>query len=92
MFLGRIDEAKAIYLANKGKPINPDDTLWEEAVADDFEAFRKAGLDHPAMAAILSSLGIPNVQAREQLTALRDSVGKLDEAFKYQDAVVAADR
>jgi len=59
MFLGRDKEAKALYLAHKGKRI-PDvnNKLWEQAIADDFAAFRKAGLTHPRMADIEKELGI----------------------------------
>ena len=59
MFLGRGEEAKALYLIYKGKPI-PDQKgkLWERAIAEDFAEFRKAGLTHPMMADIEKELGV----------------------------------
>jgi tetratricopeptide (TPR) repeat protein len=58
MFLGH-DEAKALYLAQKGNPI-PDEgnKLWEQDIADDFADFRKAGLTSPMMADVEKELGI----------------------------------
>jgi hypothetical protein len=48
MFLGRGEEAKALYLTHKGKPISGQDgKLWERAIAEDFAEFRKTGLDAP---------------------------------------------
>jgi TPR repeat protein len=65
MFVGREDEAKALYLAHKGELVSgaangegAADILWEQGVADDFAEFRKAGLTHPMMAAVEKELGI----------------------------------
>jgi hypothetical protein len=59
MFLGREEESKALYFAHKGKPMSEQyGTLWERAIAEDFAAFRKAGLTHPMMADIEKELGI----------------------------------
>ena len=59
MFLGREKEAKALYLAHKGKPISEQDArLWERVIAEDFAEFRKAGLTHPMMADIEKELGV----------------------------------
>ena len=56
LFLGRADEAAAVYLSQKGKKIpEQDDRLWEAVVSEDFALFRKAGLDHPRLNAIESS-------------------------------------
>ena len=57
MFLGRQEEAKALYLAYKGKRVS-DEVSWERTIADDFAEFRKAGLTHPMMADIENELGI----------------------------------
>jgi tetratricopeptide (TPR) repeat protein len=47
LLLGRFDEAKAIYLANKG---NKDgDKPFPQMVADDFAQLRKFGIDTPDM-------------------------------------------
>jgi tetratricopeptide (TPR) repeat protein len=48
LFLGRFDEAKAIYLDNKDKRV-PGGRTFAKAVIDDFEMFRKNGIDIPAM-------------------------------------------
>jgi tetratricopeptide (TPR) repeat protein len=48
LFLGRFDEAKAIYLDNKDKLV-PGGRTFAKAVIDDFEMFRKNGIDIPAM-------------------------------------------
>ena len=48
LFLGRFDEAKAIYLDNKDKRV-PGGRTFATAVIDDFEMFRKNGIDIPAM-------------------------------------------
>jgi hypothetical protein len=47
MFLGRATEAKTIYVAHKGEPLNG--KKWEEVIADDFAQLRKAGITHPFM-------------------------------------------
>ena len=59
MFMGRGDQAKALYVAHKGKPISEQDNrLWEGVVVEDFAEFRKAGLTHPMMADIQKELGV----------------------------------
>jgi TPR repeat protein len=59
MFLGHDEEAKALYLAHKREPVSGEiNKLWEQVIAHDFAAFRKAGLTHPMMADIEKELGI----------------------------------
>jgi hypothetical protein len=58
MFTGHDEEAKALYLAYKGKPIPASNKLWDQVVVEDFAAFRKAGLTSPMMADIEKELGI----------------------------------
>ena len=59
MFLGYEEEAKALYLAHKGKPMSEQDSgLWERVIAKDFAEFRKSGLTHPMMADIEKELGV----------------------------------
>jgi tetratricopeptide (TPR) repeat protein len=55
LFLGRFDEAQAIYRENKDKRLS-DGRTFGKTVADDFEAFRKNGIDVPAMREIEASL------------------------------------
>jgi hypothetical protein len=57
MFLGRQEEAKALYLAYKGRTVD-DGTTWETAIAGDFADLRKAGITHPMMADIEKALDI----------------------------------
>jgi hypothetical protein len=62
MFLERRGEAKALYLAHKGKTTEGwgvDGKLWERVIAEDFAQFREAGLTHPMMAEIEKELGRP---------------------------------
>jgi hypothetical protein len=59
MFLERGGECKSLYLAYKGKPMSQQDArLWERVIAEDFAAFRKAGLTHPMMSEIEKELGV----------------------------------
>ena len=59
MFMGHDEEAKTLYLAHKGQPISEaDNKFWEQAIVEDYEEFRKAGLTHPIMADIEKELGV----------------------------------
>jgi len=59
MLLGRADEARAIYLAHKGKPASENaNKLWERAIVDDFVKLRKAGITHDQMAEIEREFGV----------------------------------
>jgi tetratricopeptide (TPR) repeat protein len=60
MFMERGEEAKALYLAHKGKPLSEQDNrLWEDVIIKDFaELHSKAGLTHPMMADIEKELGV----------------------------------
>jgi tetratricopeptide (TPR) repeat protein len=55
LFLGRFDEAKAVYLEDKDKPLG-DGRTFGDAVRDDFALFRKNGIDTPEMKTIESLL------------------------------------
>ena len=58
MFLGRTGEARALYLAHRGKPTSIDSgRIWNAAIIDDFAEMRKAGITHPMMAEIEKQLG-----------------------------------
>jgi tetratricopeptide (TPR) repeat protein len=59
MFMERGEEAYALYLAHKGKPLSvQDNRLWEHVIVKDFTELRKAGLTHPMMAEIEKELGV----------------------------------
>jgi tetratricopeptide (TPR) repeat protein len=49
MFLGRIDEARALYLKYRGQKDVQDGKSWEAVVLEDFADLRKAGLTNPLM-------------------------------------------
>jgi hypothetical protein len=49
MFLGRVDEARALYLRYRGEKNVQNGKPWEPAVLEDFAELRKAGLTHPLM-------------------------------------------
>jgi tetratricopeptide (TPR) repeat protein len=50
MFLGRTDEARALYLKYRGqKDASSDGKPWEVVILGDFAEFRKAGLTNPLM-------------------------------------------
>jgi tetratricopeptide (TPR) repeat protein len=49
MFLGRVDEARALYLRYRGEKNVQDDKPWETVILEDFAELRKAGLSHPLM-------------------------------------------
>jgi uncharacterized protein YecT (DUF1311 family)/uncharacterized protein YgiM (DUF1202 family) len=72
MLLGRLDEAKVIYLAHKGKPVN--DTTWDKLILGDFGKLRKAGITHPMMAKIEEELAsasaepVPNTRGPAALS------------------------
>jgi TIR domain len=59
MFMERGEEAKALYLAHKGKPVVEHFfKLWEGVIAGDFQELRQAGLTHPMMADIEKELAV----------------------------------
>jgi tetratricopeptide (TPR) repeat protein len=93
LFLGRIDEARALYLTHKGKQISQnDDIIWEDAIAEDFEALHAAGLDHAMSAEIIAALGLNTAVPRSEVDALTRLVGQLDAEGKYSEAVGSAER
>lgn len=59
MYLGRADEARALYLAHKDKPISDsDNTPWRQVIVEDFADLSEAGLAHPLMPEIEAALGV----------------------------------
>ena len=88
LFIGRLDEAQALYVAHTGKQTSKDDDrIWEDVIADDFEVLRTAGLDHAAFAEIITALGLNSAE-----TGLRKQVTQLYQAGKYTEAVPLAER
>ena len=58
MLLGRTDDARAVYLAYRGKK-EQSGKPWEQAVEGDFAELRKAGISSPLMAEIESDFAKP---------------------------------
>jgi hypothetical protein len=53
MFLGRLGEARTLYLNYRGQKLaEQNGTSWETAVLEDFAQLRKAGLTNPLMGEI----------------------------------------
>ncbi len=52
MFLGRKEEARALYLKNRGRRVEALGKSWEEAILGDFAEFERRGLKHHDMVAI----------------------------------------
>jgi tetratricopeptide (TPR) repeat protein len=50
MFVGRTEEARALYLEHKGKTISESGKNWEDEVLNDFDQFEKAGLPQAQIA------------------------------------------
>jgi hypothetical protein len=48
MFLGRVNEARAIYLQRRGEKIH-EDKNWETVILHDFAELREKGHTHPLM-------------------------------------------
>jgi tetratricopeptide (TPR) repeat protein len=49
MFLGRVDEARTLYLRYRGEKDVIDGKPWETVILEDFAEMRNAGLTHPLM-------------------------------------------
>ena len=56
MFLGRVDEARELYLRNCGEVNVVGERSYEKVLLEDFAELRKAGLTHPLMDAIEKQL------------------------------------
>jgi tetratricopeptide (TPR) repeat protein len=59
MFLGRVDEARAVYLAHRGAKKVQGEISWETAVIEDFAELRAAKLTHPLMDEIEKRFAAP---------------------------------
>jgi hypothetical protein len=49
MLVGRVDEARTIYLRYRGARNVSGERSWETSVLEDFAEMRKAGIAHPLM-------------------------------------------
>lgn len=91
LFLGRLQEARQIYLAHKGARLTEQSgKTWEDMIANDFEELRKRGLAHVAFDEIATELGLDKVQpnarsgrsaGRAAWPAMRRSEGRMPLLF-----------
>ncbi len=95
LFLGRTQEATAVYIAHKGETV-PDYGKWEEVILKDFGELRKRGLDHPDMVRIERALAeAPRsalAQALDEVNALNKQVQQLAGQGNYQEASALAEK
>jgi CHAT domain-containing protein/tetratricopeptide (TPR) repeat protein len=93
LFMGRIGEARAIYFAHKGKPMSlTDDRMWEDVIANDFEALRKGGLDRSAARRINAKLGGKSATGDAGLIEFNRSLRELKQAGNYKEAEPLAEK
>jgi len=60
MYLGRVDEAKKIYMENRRRFLGG--PTWEQAISSDFDLLRKNRMSHSLMPEIEAALGIAKTQ------------------------------
>jgi len=59
MFAGRSDDAKKLYLAHKGQILAEQaNKTWETVIGEDFDKFRKAGIEIPGATEVEGALGL----------------------------------
>ena len=59
LFLGRTQEAEAIYLQHRGEKMGANsDKKWEESILEDFKALEKEHITHPEMTRIQKLLKV----------------------------------
>jgi tetratricopeptide (TPR) repeat protein/CHAT domain-containing protein len=93
LFSGHLDEARALYLAHKGKQLRRNDyRTWEEVIAGDFEALQRAGLNHAAFNEIIAALGINGDVSSVDLKTLKKQIQQLYQADKYAEALPIAEK
>ncbi|HEX5070073.1 MAG TPA: hypothetical protein VFV78_07640, partial [Vicinamibacterales bacterium] len=70
LFLGRVNEAEAVYRAHLGKKLSATSNLiWEAAILQDFDDLEKAGITSPNMARIKKIMGSKQPAPDAYLTA-----------------------
>ena len=89
LFLGRTEEAVAVYIAHKGEIVS-ENRKWEEIIPEDFAEFRSRGLDHPELARVEKALAEAPRSAHAQEADEFDALNKQAEALKKQGKVVEA--
>jgi tetratricopeptide (TPR) repeat protein len=93
LLLGRPREARAIYLAHKGKPISlTSDQIWEDIIAGDIDSLHKAGINEPALEAINRTLGGKSSASSADLTELNNRIQELYRSGNYKEAEATAEK
>jgi tetratricopeptide (TPR) repeat protein len=93
LFVGRIDEARALYFAHKGRPMSlTDNQMWEDEIADDVATLRKAGLESATLAQITAKLGGKSSTSDADLAELMQKIQELDQAGSYKEAEASAEK
>lgn len=59
MMQGETERAKALYLGNRGLPLQGGSSTWEKEVLADFRRLREAGIEHPLMAEVEAVFAAP---------------------------------
>ena len=92
LFLRRLNDARKLYLAHKGKRIGPDsDKTWEDVIAEDFDALRAAGIMHKGFPRIVAELGVKSPELSAKIEATRNEVNRLHVVGQYREATTAAE-
>ena len=90
---GRVDEARALYRAYKGKPISlTSNELWEDVIADDIEALAKAGINQAALKEVNAELGGKSSASDRELAELNQKIQDLDRIGNYKEAEATAEK
>lgn len=69
LFLGREDEARAVYLRYQGVEKALGDRAWDDVILTDFAEIRETGIDHPLMGEIEAAFGAPSHAGRQTTAA-----------------------
>jgi CHAT domain-containing protein/tetratricopeptide (TPR) repeat protein len=93
LFVGHTDDARALYLAHRGKRPQPNsDEIWEDLVAEDIATLGEAGIDHAAFGEIVGAFGIDRSVAKGQIDALNVQVRQMRREGRYNEALSTAER
>lgn len=85
LFLGRVGEARSVYLDHKGELVGR--RRWEVFVSQDFQEFRARGLDHPRSGEIERALAGAQDSARARAAPTR--ISRVDAEMRGRDLCFA---
>jgi esterase/lipase superfamily enzyme/tetratricopeptide (TPR) repeat protein len=93
LFLGSESEARTIYLRHKGKPMSwTSDQTWEDAIAEDFNTLRAAGIVHRAFTEIVTGLGGRSAKDLDELRSLENRMFELRQTGNSTDGISIAEK